>query len=151
MDFDFANSVYNYFLNKKEKKEEILFVVETEKQNYVVNRQIVAMMLVCPISPDEMLGSNYAEIKDEKTREKDNKQITYLSLSESGNEFDKTMDVEQRSNAFFIALQQLNNEENPRRYRQERKRITSYCHKNGIKSIDKTTIPAKKVESDREL
>lgn len=139
MDFDLETAIYNYFLEKKEQKEDALYIVETDEQNFVVNKKLVAMMLVCPISVNEIMNFNYADIKAQKQNNESKKMITYLSLNSNGKSFYDTMDVEQRSKAFFIALSQLNNDEKPRRYKQERKRITSFCLKHGIKSIDKTS------------
>ena len=142
MDFEIMNGIYNYISAKKEKKEEILYLVETDRQNFVVNRKIVAMMLVCPLSPNELMNANFANVNKEE--QKDNKSTLYLSLNKSGNDYYSTMDVEQRSNAFFIALSQLNNEEKSRRYKKERKIITTFCLKNGIRNIDKTVISSSK-------
>ena len=140
MDFKIMNGIYEYLMDKKAKKEEIQYIVETEKENFVVNKKIVAMMFVCSLSPNEIINANFANM-NETEKEKGNKPIVYLSLNKNGNNYYSTMDVEQRSQAYFIALSELNNEEKTRKYKKERKIITSFCLKNGITNIDRTVKP----------
>ena len=137
MDFEITSAIYNYFQEKKENKEDILYVIKTENIDYVVNRKLAAIMLVSSISPQGLLGQMYAEVKKEGVNTKENKPTTQLSISKRGQFLYETLEIENRSRPFFAALQQLNEEESPRRYKQERRRIMSFCLRNGVKSIDK--------------